>query len=178
MQFIFLLAKRPEVQLYQQLFNLKNSSMKKTKSFAFVLVLFTIMLVGTNAFTQSYDVAFNKTEVYRTAVAFDTDTVEGTTVTASKVFKVARPYNYTYMYQMSGDSVLADSTAYFILAGSLDGLTYYNLDTATWYLSTPDTTVIFNSGSTKIGWQYLKGTLQGNDSTKAALGKQHLQVLQ
>lgn len=153
--------------------------MKRTKLFAFVIALFTILLIDSNVSAQDYDVAFGKGDVYRTAYALDSDTIEGTTVTASKVFKVAKSYNYTYMYQMSADSVFADSTAYFILSGSLDGSTYFNIDTATWYMSAADTNVLFNSNANTVGWRYLQGTLKGNDTgTKATLGRQYLQVLQ
>ncbi|NJM14018.1 MAG: hypothetical protein HC896_00295 [Bacteroidales bacterium] len=94
------------------------------------------------------------------------DSVKGQN-TISKQFLVNRLPDYGYYVQASADSIVRSGTVDFVLFGSIDGNKRYPLDTITWSVSSADTTVIFNSGSTKVGYTYIGVSL----TTKAAQAK-------
>jgi hypothetical protein len=124
---------------------------------------------------QTADVNFNSTESYR-SWPYKVDTLTGTTE-VGRTFGVKKDYKYNYYVEVSADSLNAADSAMFILKGSNNDIVYWPIDTVVWHLSTPDTTVYFDSGSTYVRWRYLKPTLVGtNAATQGVYGPANVTV--
>jgi len=142
-----------------------------------IIFLSLIAFVAIGLQAQTYNVKFNKSEITRSITRIEPgDTITGTQ-TLGKIFKLDEiEQDYKFLYQMAADSMHADSTVYFIVSGSIDGVKYYPLDSITWSLSTPDTTVLFEN-VTGVRWNFLQGSIKGNGTgTKAKIGRQILRI--
>jgi hypothetical protein len=142
------------------------------------LVLAMVSMVGTSM-AQTYDVKFDRADMYRTALATPADTVNGTTVIPSKVFWVQKPFKYNYVVQVSADKVAsADSTITFSVLGSLDGTKYVSIQTVVWKMTTADTTALITSSAT-AAYRFIKVQAKGNKTgVRATLKTTHLSLQQ
>lgn len=146
------------------------------KNIAMLLVsLLAGLIIGAKA--QTVDVKFNANETYRTfTVIPDGDTVINGT-TKSKVFFVNKTYKYTYLLESYAERVSTTGRVTFTIAGSSDGVKYKTLQTVTWYCTTADTSVIFDSNTTYYAYRYLRSSITGATAgTRAKLGPQYLTV--
>lgn len=145
--------------------------MKIFKLILFALVMFAI----TNANAQTVDVKFDANDTYRSAYALAGDTINGAE-SLSKVFKVNKPYKYSFTMQMAADTTATDSTCVFTSLGSIDGVNYTVISTVNWHM-TADTVVLLTGSN--VGWLYLKGTLTSKGSgARISLGRTYLQLFQ
>lgn len=132
-----------------------------------LIFVFTVALLPLKA--QSVDYKFQDKQTYGTYTKnLVADTITGVEE-VGKIFELKKIFDYNYLIQVSADSVSQDSTVYFLLYGSVDALKFYPIDTVTWYESTADTSVLFQSSSA-VSWPYLKPAIMGTDTaTKARL---------
>ena len=142
--------------------------MKKLK--ILLTLLCTAVLFQSLSAQATADIKFGSDETYRSwPYKVSGDTISGTDETG-KVFFVGKPYEYKYFVEVGADNLTAGSTD-FILYGSNNGDRYYTISSVTWSMTTSDTTVIFDSGSTYVRWRYLKSTIKGNSvGTRARYG--------
>jgi hypothetical protein len=116
---------------------------------------------------------------YKSVTAiYDGDTIEGTSMEVGKTILVDKSQGYGYRYQASADSLNAAGTVLFILKGGITEDNMQPIDTVTWYLTSADTTVLFDQRNDTENWRHIGVFIKGTDAgTKAKLGTQHLKLL-
>ena len=106
-------------------------------------------------------------------VALDAgDTISDNSTTLSKVIGVGGKLAVQlYSIMVTVDSLSGTPTEAWVLAGSMDGIYYTDIDTVSWTGTDGDTTFIYTDISTGVAWPYLriKGTESG--TAKAQLTK-------
>ena len=100
------------------------------------------------------------------------DTISDNSTTLSKVIGVGSKLAVQlYSIMVTVDSISGTPTEAWVLAGSMDGIYYTDIDTVSWTGTASDTTFIYTDISTGVAWPYLrvKGTESG--TAKAQLTK-------
>jgi len=146
------------------------------KHIKLLLACLLLTVVFMPAQSQTADVTFGKNDYYRSYTKdHNADTIEGAEE-LGKIFMVNKPFEYNYQLQASADSMGQEGSLAFKLHGSVEGETYYPIDTITWHMSTSDTTVLFESSSA-VRWRWLKPVISGNSSSdKARLKNLYLSI--
>jgi hypothetical protein len=106
------------------------------------------------------------------------DTINGTAETG-KWFAIDEPKDYNYLVQANAHNVAHVGNVLFYLYGSNTGAStdWKLLQTVTWKVTTADTCVYFDSGTTKVRWKYLKPTIKGASSgNRTRLTKSNVKI--
>ena len=127
-----------------------------------IIAVFSLGVEAQDATVRSGGTNFN---VALTAV----DTISTYTTTLSKTIGIgAKTAIQLYSFEVSLDSVSGTPTEAWVLAGSMDNSTFYNIDTVSWTGTSSDTTFIFTDISTGVAWPYMRvmGTESGTAKAK------------
>jgi len=74
-----------------------------------------------------------------------------------------------YQVQVRLDSISGTPAHTTVLAGSMDGTTFADIDTVSWAGSTSDTTFYFTDISTGIAWRFVRLRVTGSSSSKSQM---------
>ena len=135
-----------------------------------LLIILGVLLALTLG-VQAQDVTVSKNATNFNVTLTAADTVSDNSTTISKVIGLrAKGAVQLYSIQLSLTKVSGTPTAAWVLAGSMDGTYYADIDTVNWAGSAADTTIIWTDISTGVAWPYMrvKGTEGGTAKTLVA----------
>ena len=130
------------------------------KKYIFLLTIFAALCMTVAAQDATVQRLGSNFDVTLTAA----DTLSDNSTTLSKTIGLgAKPAVQLYSIMVTVDSISGTPTEAWVLAGSLDGVYYTDIDTVSWTGTDGDTTFIFTDISTGVLWPYMrvKGTESG-----------------
>ena len=100
------------------------------------------------------------------------DTISNNSTTLYKVIGVGNKQAVQlYSIQVSLDSISGTPTEAIVLAGSMDNVSYVDIDTVSWTGTASDTTFYWTDISTGVGWPYMRVYITESGTAKAQLTK-------